>query len=31
MGALGDWGAHILLSIHEFLVLGLPYEVTLLI
>jgi len=27
MGALGDWGAHILDSIHEFLDLGLPYEV----
>ena len=30
MGALGDWGAHILDTIHEFLDLGLPYEVTLL-
>lgn len=30
MGALGDWGAHILDTIHEFLNLGLPYEVTLL-
>ena len=29
MGALGDWGAHILDTIHEFLELGLPYEVTL--
>ena len=28
MGALGDWGAHILDTIHEFLKLGLPYEVT---
>ncbi len=28
MGALGDWGAHILDTIHEFLNLGLPYEVT---
>ena len=27
MGALGDWGAHILDTIHEFLNLGLPYEV----
>ena len=30
MGALGDWGAHILDTIHEFLQLGLPTEVTLL-
>lgn len=30
MGALGDWGAHILDTVHEFLELGLPYEVTLL-
>ena len=30
MGALGDWGAHILDTVHEFLDLGLPYEVTLL-
>ncbi|MDR3366259.1 MAG: Gfo/Idh/MocA family oxidoreductase [Prevotellaceae bacterium] len=30
MGALGDWGAHILDSVHEFLELGLPYEVTML-
>lgn len=29
MGALGDWGAHILDTVHEFLNLGLPYEVTL--
>lgn len=29
MGALGDWGAHILDTAHEFLELGLPYEVTL--
>lgn len=28
MGALGDWGAHILDTAHEFLELGLPYEVT---
>lgn len=28
MGALGDWGAHILDTIHEFLDLGLPYEIT---
>ncbi|MCC8174317.1 MAG: Gfo/Idh/MocA family oxidoreductase [Odoribacter sp.] len=28
LGALGDWGAHILDTIHEFLELGLPYEVT---
>ena len=28
MGALGDWGAHILDTVHEFLDLGLPYEVT---
>lgn len=27
MGALGDWGAHILDSAHEFLELGLPTEV----
>jgi predicted dehydrogenase len=27
MGALGDWGAHILDTVHEFLDLGLPYEV----
>jgi predicted dehydrogenase len=27
LGALGDWGAHILDTIHEFLELGLPYEV----
>ncbi|MDR2473449.1 MAG: Gfo/Idh/MocA family oxidoreductase [Tannerella sp.] len=27
MGALGDWGAHIIDTIHEFLELGLPYEV----
>ena len=27
MGALGDWGAHILDTIHQFLDLGLPYEV----
>ncbi|MCR5435241.1 MAG: Gfo/Idh/MocA family oxidoreductase [Bacteroidaceae bacterium] len=29
MGALGDWGAHILDTVHEFLNLGLPYEITL--
>ena len=27
MGALGDWGAHIMDTAHEFLELGLPYEV----
>ncbi|MDR1896011.1 MAG: Gfo/Idh/MocA family oxidoreductase [Prevotellaceae bacterium] len=27
MGALGDWGAHIIDTIHEFLELGLPYEI----
>lgn len=27
MGALGDWGAHILDTAHEFLDLGLPYQV----
>ncbi|MBW6479732.1 MAG: Gfo/Idh/MocA family oxidoreductase [Bacteroidales bacterium] len=27
MGALGDWGAHIMDTAHEFLDLGLPYEV----
>ena len=27
MGALGDWGAHILDAVHEFLDLGLPYEI----
>ncbi|MEL7586223.1 MAG: Gfo/Idh/MocA family oxidoreductase [Prolixibacteraceae bacterium] len=27
MGALGDWGAHIMDTAHEFLNLGLPYEV----
>jgi len=27
MGAIGDWGAHILDTCHEFLELGLPYEV----
>lgn len=30
MGALGDWGAHILDTVHEFLELGLPYEVNML-
>ncbi|MGI6573389.1 MAG: Gfo/Idh/MocA family oxidoreductase [Fermentimonas sp.] len=28
MGALGDWGAHIIDTVHEFLDLGLPEEVT---
>lgn len=27
MGALGDWGAHLLDTCHEFLELGLPYEI----
>ncbi|MBK8947168.1 MAG: Gfo/Idh/MocA family oxidoreductase [Ignavibacteriae bacterium] len=27
MGALGDWGAHILDTVHEFLDLGLPKEI----
>ncbi|MDD3108181.1 MAG: Gfo/Idh/MocA family oxidoreductase [Alistipes sp.] len=27
MGALGDWGAHILDTAHQFLKLGLPYEI----
>ena len=27
MGALGDWGAHIMDTTHEFLDLGLPYEI----
>jgi predicted dehydrogenase len=27
MGALGDWGAHILDAVHEFIDLGLPYEI----
>lgn len=27
MGAMGDWGAHILDTVHEFLELGLPYEI----
>lgn len=30
MGALGDWGAHILDTVHEFLDLGLPYEINML-
>ena len=30
MGALGDWGAHILDSAHEFLQLGLPTEINML-
>lgn len=29
MGALGDWGAHILDAVHEFMDLGLPYEISL--
>lgn len=28
MGALGDWGAHIIDTVHEFLDLGLPEEIT---
>jgi predicted dehydrogenase len=28
MGALGDWGAHIIDTAHEFLELGLPEEIT---
>lgn len=28
MGALGDWGAHLIDTIHEFLDLGLPAEIT---
>lgn len=28
MGTLGDWGAHILDTAHEFLELGLPYEIS---
>jgi len=28
MGALGDWGAHIIDTAHRFLDLGMPYEVT---
>lgn len=28
MGALGDWGAHIIDTAHQFLNLGLPYEVS---
>ncbi len=27
MGALGDWGAHIIDTAHQFLELGLPYEI----
>ncbi|MFY0688546.1 MAG: Gfo/Idh/MocA family oxidoreductase [Cyclobacteriaceae bacterium] len=27
MGALGDWGAHIMDTVHQFLDLGLPYEI----
>ncbi|MFI3323015.1 MAG: Gfo/Idh/MocA family oxidoreductase [Rikenellaceae bacterium] len=27
MGALGDWGAHLMDTTHEFLELGLPYEI----
>jgi len=29
MGALGDWGAHLIDTAHQFLDLGLPYEVSL--
>ena len=29
MGALGDWGAHLIDTAHEFLQLGLPYEIDL--
>ncbi len=28
LGALGDWGAHLIDTAHQFLDLGLPYEVT---
>ena len=28
MGALGDWGAHLLDTVHQFLELGLPYEIS---
>lgn len=28
MGALGDWGAHLIDTAHQFLHLGLPYEVS---
>ncbi len=27
MGCLGDWGAHLIDTVHEFLELGLPYEI----
>ncbi len=30
MGALGDWGAHLLDTVHEFLELGLPTEINML-
>jgi len=30
LGALGDWGAHIIDTAHQFLDLGLPYEVSML-
>lgn len=30
LGALGDWGAHIIDTAHQFLNLGLPYEVSML-
>jgi hypothetical protein len=30
LGALGDWGAHIFDTAHEFLHLGLPYEISML-
>ncbi len=30
LGALGDWGAHIIDTAHQFLDLGLPYEISML-
>lgn len=30
MGVLGDWGAHLLDTVHEFLDLGYPYEINML-
>lgn len=30
LGALGDWGAHIIDTAHQFLNLGLPYEISML-
>lgn len=30
MGCLGDWGAHLIDTVHEFLNLGLPYEINML-